>query len=97
MDVTKTMLKRTHYRWGDTGAVWAHHEWEGTFEREKGEHIVAVLQKAANALRLSEPSHVHTLEDLISTELPSGAFSRHDAVLWLSVEYKKRSYRARPA
>lgn len=92
MIVTRSHLRRTHYRWGQTEAGWAHNEWERQFEREKGEHMVAVLQKAANALHLTADDELSILEDLITSELPSGSLSRHDAFLWVYVEFKKRRY-----
>ncbi|MBD3240774.1 MAG: hypothetical protein GF331_09335 [Chitinivibrionales bacterium] len=93
MLVTRSHLRGTHYCWGTTEAGWAHSEWERQFERKKGEHMVAVIQKAANALHLTDSDELGILEDLITSELPSGNLSRHDAFLWVYVEYKKRRYR----
>ncbi len=93
MVVTRSHLRKTHYRWGQTEAGWERSEWERQFERDKGEHMVAVLQKAANALHLTEGAELTILEDLIAAELPPGSMSRHDAFLWVYVEFKKRRLR----
>lgn len=93
MEITKATLHMTHYRWGEQDSSWTHHEWEQLFRRDEGSHVVGVLQKACDALRLSCPRDVHILEELIASELPCGSVSRHDAFLWVYVEYKKRVYR----
>jgi hypothetical protein len=89
--VTRDMLRHRHYTWPEEAADG--NGWELAFRRSQGEHVLAVLQKAADALRLQEPSRLNVLEDLLMRELPDGAVSRHDAFLWLYVEYKKRAYR----
>ena len=92
MRVTRDMLRSRHYTWSTEGNADGN-GWELAFRRSQGEHVLAVLQKAADALRLEEPVHLQLLEEMIIRELPEGAVSRRDAFLWLYVEYKKRAYR----
>jgi len=95
MVVTRDMLVHTHYRWdGSRGSSEepADRSWEQLFVPSRGAEVLAVLQKAADALHVEDVAHVRTLEQMLVRDLPRATMSRHDAFMWLYVEYKKRSY-----
>jgi hypothetical protein len=95
MVVTRDMLQHTHYRWDAGDALSAElrpNEWERLFVPSRGAEVLAVLQKAADALHVDNAAHVRRLETLLVHELPKASMSRHDAFMWLYVEFKKRSY-----
>ncbi len=95
MVVTRDMLRHTHYEWSDSpdeGRGVAGNDWERLFASADGCEVLAVLQKATDALHIEQVSQVQTLEDMLVRELPRASMSRHDAFMWLYVEYKKRSY-----
>jgi hypothetical protein len=94
MEITRNMLRYEHYLWPDGRGDEqdARSAWEQPFAPSDGAQVLLVLQKAADALHIEEAGGVHALEELLVRELPHASMTRHDAFMWLYVEYKKRQY-----